>query len=204
MRARIPTLAGAAIVLWGATPAAGPDRSTRYALTVCMPLAAESADARADVSGMFAAISVGLLWRDTQACPTDGLVVTLSYRTPMAERPAAFGYSLPFEGTHIRVFYDRVLGAGESVRHLLAHVLAHEIAHMAQGLDRHSPEGLMKARWTRADLVKMTWHALPFAPEDVALIHAGLAARQSRYRPSGATAVGSGKSEPPSASPARR
>ena len=55
-------------------------------------------------------------------------------------------YALPFEGTHIVVFYDRV---EECVRAdlfptLLAYVLVHEITHILQEITRHSATGIMK------------------------------------------------------------
>jgi hypothetical protein len=62
---------------------------------------------------------------------------------------------------------------------LLAHVMVHEIAHILQGVYRHSDNGVMKAVWTGQDYSQMRVGALPFAPEDVELIHLGLA-RQPR------------------------
>jgi hypothetical protein len=53
----------------------------------------------------------------------------------------ALGVALPLEGSHARVFYDRVLRASPDDAYqdaLLAHVMAHEIAHVLQGLIRHS------------------------------------------------------------------
>jgi hypothetical protein len=64
---------------------------------------------------------------------------------------------------------------------LLAHVLAHEITHVLERTDRHSADGVMKAHWNLLDFTKMVWRPLPFAVEDVELIHRGIASRmQSR------------------------
>ena len=38
---------------------------------------------------------------------------------------------------------------------LLAHVLVHEITHVLEGVDRHTGQGVMKARWTEDDLALM-------------------------------------------------
>jgi hypothetical protein len=81
-------------------------------------------------------------------------------------------------GVHIRVFYDRVWSQARSLRtQLLAHVLVHEITHVLQGIDRHSDSGVMKAVWTGEDYSQMRVEPLPFAPEDVELVHVGLARR---------------------------
>ena len=87
--------------------------------------------------------------------------------------------ALPYEGTHIEIFSDRVVAVGGGVREdLLGHVLAHEITHVLQGSARHSDSGLMKANWDRADLAWMKSHChLSFTDLDGQLIYAGLAAR---------------------------
>ena len=59
---------------------------------------------------------------------------------------------------------------------MLAHVLAHEITHILQGIKRHSKTGVMKAKWSYEDIRKMTWKPLPFAEEDIRLIHLGMEA----------------------------
>ena len=60
---------------------------------------------------------------------------------------------------------------------MLFRSLVHEITHVLQGIDRHSDSGVMKALWTAQDYFQMRVEALPFAPEDVELIHLGLASR---------------------------
>jgi len=56
--------------------------------------------------------------------------------------------------------------------HVLAHVLVHEITHVLEGVARHSASGIMKARWEGADYERMHFAPLPFAGEDLRLIHA--------------------------------
>jgi hypothetical protein len=79
------------------------------------------------------------------------------------------------EGTHIVVFYDRVeKREPRLVPELLAHVLAHEMGHIFEAISRHSASGVMKAQWDEDDFSQMAWKPLPFAPEDVDLIHQGV------------------------------
>ena len=60
-------------------------------------------------------------------------------------------------------------------------MLAHELAHIAQAERGHSEDGLMKARWAPDEVGQMPWEHLAFAPDDVALIHAGLTRRAARF-----------------------
>jgi hypothetical protein len=84
-----------------------------------------------------------------------------------------------FEGVHIRIFVDHVAENAHRLAplgtFLLAHVMVHEITHMLQGVNRHSQEGIMKATWTQAEIQRMVVSPLSFAPEDIRLIHVGLA-----------------------------
>jgi len=89
--------------------------------------------------------------------------------------------ALPFEGSHIRVFYDRVQATvdAEMVPRLLAYVLVHEITHVIEGTDHHSDSGIMKARWDAEDYQQMRRSSLAFTEEDLQLIRTGLARRSS-------------------------
>ena len=92
--------------------------------------------------------------------------------------PGALAYALPYEGVHIRVFYDRVERVVPGLTAVvLAHVLVHETTHILEGIYRHSDSGVMKAAWTKQDHLQMQVEALSFAPEDVKLIRLGLASR---------------------------
>ena len=95
-------------------------------------------------------------------------------------------FPLPYEGTHITVFYDRLQQRNEPKRLpvVLAHVLVHEITHLLQGIDRHSVSGIMKAHWSIEDYHEMAFKPLPFTQDDVDLIQQGMDARESR--PAGA------------------
>jgi hypothetical protein len=163
------------------TPAAGP------AVVVCLesPLGPGYAMAPGTTVAMFARIGVNLDWRGLSHCPSGALRISLSNNTPEDLRPGALAYAMPYEGTHIVVFLDRVRVTVEapSVPVLLAHVFAHEITHILQGCNHHSESGLMKAKWDRADYRQMAWQALPFAPVDIDLIHDGMAQRAAVAMP---------------------
>jgi hypothetical protein len=92
------------------------------------------------------------------------------------EKPHALAYAMPYEGTRIVIFFDRVQQAVDprSVPALRAHVIAHELGHILEGVISHSATGLMKANWDEDDPSEMAWKPLPFAPVDVFLIHQGL------------------------------
>ena len=131
---------------------------------------------------MFAEIGVKIEWRGQNSCPAGALRVSLSTSTPATLLPGALAYALPYEGTHIVIFYDRIQSAVEpgAVQCLLTHVLAHEITHILQGVNRHSASGVMKAHWEPDDFLRMKWTPLGFTEEDVTLIHQSLDAQASR------------------------
>ena len=62
---------------------------------------------------------------------------------------------------------------------LLAHVMAHEIAHMLQGISRHSETGIMKPKWSSAEMRELYYKPLSFEPQDIKLIELGLRKRQN-------------------------
>jgi hypothetical protein len=144
--------------------------------------------ARASASKMFMPIGVRLAWHsDLRVCrqsPDRAIIVTFSQETPAGRLRGALAYSLPYEGVHIEVFFDRIRRAPEPARALLlAHVLVHEITHLLQGTDRHSDSGVMKAHWDRDDFGRMTRRSLGFTQADVMLIRQGVDARISQGTP---------------------
>ena len=133
---------------------------------------------KAIASKMLRRIGVTLVWVDSKSCPPDGIHVTLTGQTPATLQPGALAYALPYEGTHIRVFRDRIEANQPAlVPHLLAHVLVHEIIHILEGCTRHSDRGVMKAHWGGADFAQMLWGELPIAQEDIDLVHVGIGKR---------------------------
>ena len=165
-------------------------------VTVCMadtPNLALENGARGVSSDIFAGIGVKIQWHGSSNCPVNSIIITFSGQTPTSLMPGAMAYALPYEGTHIVVFYDRVKNKPGNVSCLLGHVMAHEIAHVLQGVKRHSESGVMKANWTGLDYEKMTWKPLQFADEDVQLINRGLEAREKALvSVATATTMGSG------------
>jgi hypothetical protein len=131
--------------------------------------------AEALASKMFAGIGVTIhWWRGVPSHPEPGaIIVEFAANTPAEYQPGAWAYALPYEGVHIRVFWDRI-EADPFARQLLAHVMAHEITHILQGISRHSADGVMKVRWTDQDRQAMMQNPLRFTPEDVELIHQGM------------------------------
>jgi hypothetical protein len=130
---------------------------------------------------MFAAIGVRLDWRSGEPPRTSStrpIGIELTAHTSEKLLPGALAYALPYEGVHIRVFYDRIERVVPGLSAVvLAHVLVHETAHILEGIYRHSDSGVMKADWTKQDHLQMGVEVLSFAPEDVKLIRLGLAAR---------------------------
>jgi hypothetical protein len=134
--------------------------------------------AQGQASKMFATAGVKIEWREPRLCPAGAILVSLSEFTPASEHPAALAYALPFEGTHIVLFYDRIQtrsALDPNERHMiLAHVMVHEITHILQGTDRHSVSGVMKAHWDDLDFTHMRFKPLPFTELDIELIHRGM------------------------------
>jgi hypothetical protein len=130
---------------------------------------------------MFATIGVRLGWRSGEPPRTSStrpIGIELVAHTPVDLLPGALAYARPYEGVHIRVFYDRVERVVPGLSSVvLAHVLVHETTHILEGIYRHSDSGVMKAAWTKQDHLQMQVEALSFAPEDIKLIRLGVAAR---------------------------
>jgi len=135
-------------------------------------------------SRIFAEIGIHIDWLATNSCAgiDNALAVSISEDTPENQLPGALAYALPYEGTHIVVFYDRIKlkAEGPMVPRLLAYVLVHENTHILQRVIRHSASGIMKARYTEADHFAMKRKGLRFNREDIDLIHLGMDWRPAR------------------------
>jgi hypothetical protein len=129
-------------------------------------------------AAMFAGIGVTLELREgsPSAAESAGIVIEFGDHTPAELLPGAWAYALPYEGVHIRIFWDR-MELERSPRELLAHVMAHEITHILQGSDRHSAEGIMNTRWTQQERLALERAPLHFTEEDVRMIHRGIDSR---------------------------
>ena len=141
------------------------------------------ADASAKASSLFLSAGIKLEWHgDLNDCKgrRDAMVVSFRAITPKAFHPGALAYAYPYEGVHIEVFYDRIAQADPGLLpSLMANVIVHEITHILQGIDRHSPNGVMKAIWNSSDYTLMKRGLLRFTPMDVEMIREGFAERTS-------------------------
>jgi hypothetical protein len=127
---------------------------------------------------MYSRIGIKLRWKSATACPDSGIRVDLTSHTPVHYNPGALAVAFPYEGTHIRLFIDRIGQVQAKTRSfLMGHVLAHEIAHILEGVSRHSADGIMKANFDDHDCSIMQFVDLPFDPYDVGLIRTGIARR---------------------------
>ena len=133
---------GAVAVLVAGTGAWASDgaQTPKRVVTACMNPGANASmmyRGQATAAQILKQAGVRLEWRgDESACAGGrGLVVTVSRATPVDQHPGALAYALPFERTHVVLFYDRVLTSASPgvTPYLLGHVLAHEIVHMLQG-----------------------------------------------------------------------
>jgi len=127
---------------------------------------------------MYARIGIKLRWKFPSACPESGIRVDLTSHTPAHYNPGALAVAFPYEGTHIRLFTDRIGKARPKIQTvLMGHVLAHEIAHILEGVSRHSATGIMKANFDDRDCNAMQWFDMPFNQFDIDLIRTGIAYR---------------------------
>jgi hypothetical protein len=170
---------GAAVVEGAWAGDAG--QSELRAVRVCMSQGGNASvfQAQAVASQIFGRIGVRIDWQpDQRSCHLAGdrIAITLSNDTLAGEHPGEFAYSMPYQGTRIVVFYDRLRTSLTAARvpWVLGHVLAHEIGHVLQGISRHSASGIMKAKWEARDYVEMREKALGFTEYDVSLILGGL------------------------------
>lgn len=130
---------------------------------------------------MFAPAGVTVEWRSKQtavcgdARQPGTIGIGFMMATPSGHHPGALAYAQP-QASEIVVMFDRVeqvVSNSSQLSAVLAHVMTHEITHLLEGVSRHSETGIMKAHWDPHDFNLMTYHPLPFAPEDIELIRLG-------------------------------
>ena len=127
---------------------------------------------------LLAPAGVVIDWRLT-ACPNGAVRIIFRNKTPDSLKPGALAFALPYEGTRIEVFSDRVAKIEHNLGpYVLGYAFAHEITHILQGVSRHSDDGVMKAVWNLDDYADMRMMRLTLAKEDVAMIHAAMAFRE--------------------------
>jgi hypothetical protein len=178
------TITIAAMMATMAASAQGKSESERQVTVYFSDNAGVPYDVRAQAQGlateMFASIGVTLHLKPGHPAQQDADAIMIEFvtNTPATRHPGALAYALPYEGVHIRIFWDRIQ-PNPAPRQLLAQVMVHEITHILQGIDRHSNAGIMKAQWTREDSGAMKVKPLGFTQEDVDLIYNGMAARSA-------------------------
>jgi hypothetical protein len=131
-------------------------------------------------SEMFGNIGITLHWRAGRPAAQDTDAIAIEFLTGTSRQfmPGSLAYALPYEGVHIRIFWDRVREF-PAPPELLAHVMVHEVTHIVEGTASHSEEGIMKAHWTSDDIFAMESKPLKFSPDDVDLIYSGLDIRET-------------------------
>jgi hypothetical protein len=139
--------------------------------------------AKAVAGSILASAGVRLRWDERRAV-APGIVVAFSIKTPSWQNPEALAAARPFaeDGIGIVIFYDRLGPALDLLYHpqfLLGHVLAHEIGHKLLGTDAHAADGLMKARWSAAEVRRMEAASMRFTPEHAEMMRANLSAPRS-------------------------
>jgi len=180
----VPRLAASLLVAVSSLQAGRLNLTPPHTVKVCMEVGVNMpwvvAQGAGMASQMFADIGVRIQWHHDHcnAPPLGALVVDLATEEPAQLFPEALAYS-HLNGVEIEVFYNRIVDAvgPRLLPRLLAHVLVHEISHMLEGVNRHSAEGIMKARWEPNDFLEMSIKPLRFAPEDVELIQRGVSRR---------------------------
>jgi hypothetical protein len=182
---KITALVAVAAVAAGASRAAQPNASTKK-VQICVFTGQDLLivpQAERIAAQMFASIGVAINWRPLRKCPAEAIQISLTDHTSKDYLPGSLAFAQPYEGTHIRIFYDRVkeVATPHLLPSKLAHVMVHEITHILQGVVRHSETGVMKARWDETDYAEMNKHPLPFTETDIILIHQGLDSRNAPH-----------------------
>jgi hypothetical protein len=133
--------------------------------------------ARATVSELLKDAGVQVDWQNGDCTTPNAIRITVSDDKPAEVNPGALGLAMPYEGTHVEIYFDRVRNScrPSDVPVFLGHVMAHEIVHILEGVARHSPTGLMKSRWRDKDYVQIQHGGLRLSKWDVSLIEMGLA-----------------------------
>jgi hypothetical protein len=134
-------------------------------------------------SAIFANIGFRVEWKgDVRLCTSErgDIQIYVLEKATKNVSSDALGYAMPFQGSIIVVFADRLrMYATQTLRwsYLAGYVMAHEIAHLLQGLSRHSATGIMKASLDRQDVEKCFRHSMTFADEDIQMIRTGFEVR---------------------------
>jgi len=120
--------------------------------------------AEESMSRIYREIGVEITWQDARSEARTGLIVLIlpESRSIKESIPqSVIGYSSGTADERRRVAYV-LYGRMDQFRleqvpaiqraNLLGHLMAHEVGHLLLPVQSHSPSGIMRARWSRADL----------------------------------------------------
>jgi len=120
--------------------------------------------AEESMSRIYGEIGVEITWKDARSEARTGLIVLIlpeSRSTKESIPQSVIGYSSGTADERRRVAYV-LYGRMDQFRleqvpaiqraNLLGHLMAHEVGHLLLPVQSHSPSGIMRARWSRADL----------------------------------------------------
>lgn len=154
---------------------------------------------RAGIEAVWLDCSVpGLEPQNAQECrSTVGALVLRILPRAMAERLARAKGSLGFAQLAdsgapdfvASVFYHRVeslavdLACARAV--ILGYALAHEVGHLLLGTNSHSPNGIMRARWSEKEMLAASAGRFGFFPQQAVKIRADIRTRQALASPMG-------------------
>ena len=152
---------------------------------------------KALVSSIFDQIYVHVNWRDREPVirpSLDRIVIRLHFaatpstgtRKQSSICASGFACTFPFniESPTVFVMHERVRSSIRRPRlfqAVLAHIMAHEITHVLEVRDTHSDTGIMKERWSAADLDLMDESLLEFTPKDIEYIQEGFDYHRRRW-----------------------
>jgi hypothetical protein len=149
---------------------------------------------RALVSSIFDQINIHVNWRDGLPLigpSLDRIVIRLHFavRPPTRKQgqiTSGFAYTFPFniDSPTIFVMHERVRSCVRRPRlfqAILAYIMAHEITHVLEVRDTHSDAGIMKERWSAADLDQMGESLLEFTQNDIEYIQEGFDYHRRRW-----------------------
>jgi hypothetical protein len=120
--------------------------------------------AKESMSRIYGEIGVEIMWQDARSEARTGLIVLIlpeSRSTKEGIPESVIGYTSGTADERRRVAYV-LYGRMDQFRleqapaiqraNLLGHLMAHEVGHLLLPVQSHSPSGIMRARWSRADL----------------------------------------------------
>ncbi|MBM3786054.1 MAG: hypothetical protein FJW30_16970 [Acidobacteria bacterium] len=144
-----------------------------------------AAMARQQAAGLLARAGVALHWCGQCRNRFGVIRIALIDQAPPDTPERILAQARFGQGRELWIFLDRVrnVNGATMFTRVLAHVIVHELVHLLQRSNRHTEEGIMKARWDAADYEAIRRGTMRLSETDVELLHAGLAKRLSALSP---------------------